>query len=514
MWARAFGSLSIRARMYVQFTLAITPLLCLLAFQLLSVSDLPERVNRGLAQYRAGNQAVASYHEFLNGVTDAVDTGKVSDAAIKALADARTAAASAGSRDQLALAIAQMQKIQDALAAAHSLQALLPLRAQINEIDATLKQAADASEKHLAQLVVDDDRATRKRNDVLAVIALLTVIALAVMVRQMVQRITIPVAWAVATAKRVAAGDLSQIVAPGKRYDGISELQGALCEMNDSLIAIVSRVRAGAERMSGATERIAQGNLTLSERTSEQGESLDETAASMDELTSAVQRNSQNAQRANALVRSASDAAVQGGEVVGQVVRRMDAIHRSSRSIVDIIGMINGIAFQTNILALNAAVEAARAGDAGRGFAVVAGEVRNLAQRSASAAQEISTLIQGSVGEIDAGSTLVAQAGQTMEQILQRVRDVTEIMAEIAQTSEQQNAGIDQVHRAVERLKQVTRENAQLVEESRRTADAMRDQAAGLVEAVGIFGIDGADTRPSAPTPHALDAPGALALAR
>jgi methyl-accepting chemotaxis protein len=260
--------------------------------------------------------------------------------------------------------------------------------------------------------------------------------------------------------------------------------------MNDSLIAIVSRVREGSDRISAASERIAEGNASLSTRTEEQGVSLDATAASMQELTVAVQRNSENARRANELVRSASQAAVQGSDVVSQVVKRMDAIHRSSQNIVDIIGIINGIAFQTNILALNAAVEAARAGDAGRGFAVVAGEVRNLAQRSAAAAQEISGLIKGSVSEVDAGGTLVAQAGRTMEQILERVRDVTAIMAEIGATSQQQNTGIEQVHRAVAELQQVTQENAALVEEARSTADAMREQAAGLVEVVGIFGIE------------------------
>jgi methyl-accepting chemotaxis protein len=489
----AFGRLSIRARMYVQFTLAVLPLLCLMVFQLLSVSDLPERVNNGLARYRAGNQAVASYRQFVNGVTDAVDTGKISDAAVQAVHASRTAAEAArGGPDatRLEAAIGQLQQIESALAGSHTLEAVLPLRARINEVDGALKELADASERQLSQLVADDDRATRRRNKIAAAAGVLTLLVLALMVRQMVQRITIPIAWAVSTAKRVAGGDLSQIVAPGRRYDGISELQGALREMNDSLIAIVSRVREGSDRISAASERIAEGNASLSTRTEEQGVSLDATAASMQELTVAVQRNSENARRANELVRSASQAAVQGSDVVSQVVKRMDAIHRSSQNIVDIIGIINGIAFQTNILALNAAVEAARAGDAGRGFAVVAGEVRNLAQRSAAAAQEISGLIKGSVSEVDAGGTLVAQAGRTMEQILERVRDVTAIMAEIGATSQQQNTGIEQVHRAVAELQQVTQENAALVEEARSTADAMREQAAGLVEVVGIFGIE------------------------
>lgn len=499
MWGMLFSRLSIRWRLYVQFTLAITPLVCLLVFQLLSVSDLPDRVNRGLARYRAGNQSVASYREFLNGVTDAVDTGKVSDAAVKALDEARAAAAQArggAEAARLEAAMAQMETIAAALRASRNLQALLPLRAQINEVDGSLNEVADGAQRHLLQLVADDDRATRRRNGIAAAIAALTLLVLGALLRQMVRRITIPIAWAVSTAKRVAAGDLSQIVAPSRRYDGIGELQGALREMNDSLISIVSRVREGADTISAASTQMAQGNASLSQGTQEQGRSLDATATSMEELAGTVQRNAGNARRANELVRSASDAAVQGSEVVEQVVHKMESIHRSSKNVVDIIAMINGIAFQTNILALNAAVEAARAGDAGRGFAVVAEEVRNLAQRSASAAQEIRGLIQGSVAEIDAGSALVGQAGETMQQILQRVRDVTDIVAEIAATSDQQNAGIARAHRAVGELQQVTRDNAALVAEARVAADAMREQAAGLVDVVGIFGFDAAPARP------------------
>jgi methyl-accepting chemotaxis protein len=494
MWLDAFGRLKIKQRMYVQFAVAITPLACLIVFQLLSVSDLPERVNHDLGRYRTSNQAVASYHEFLNGVTDAVDTGKVPESALKALEAAHQAALSVQTDAQgpAAAALAGLDKIAARLRQRNSLEALLAVRADINGTDAALKQMADASQQHLAKLVRDDDSAAREKNRTVAALAVLTLLLLAFMVRQMVTRITVPVAWAVSTARRVASGDLSQIVAPGKRYDGIGELQGALREMNDSLIAIVTRVREGSQLIALASDQIAAGNAQLSARTEEQAGSLEATALSMGKLTQAVQRNAGNAQKANALVKSASDVAVKGGAVVGQVVDKMNSISRASHNIVDIIAIINDIAFQTNILALNAAVEAARAGDAGRGFAVVASEVRNLAQRSAAAAQEIKTLIADSVAQIEAGGALVGLAGQTMEQIVASVRDVTQIMGEIATTSEQQNSGIAQVNDAVTTLNQVTQQNASLVEEARQTADAMRAQAARLVEAVGVFSLDGA----------------------
>ncbi|MDB5858041.1 MAG: cheD1 [Ramlibacter sp.] len=494
MWLDAFARLSIKQRMYVQFGLAATPLVCLLVFQLLSVSDLPERVNRDLGRYRTSNQAVSSYREFLNGVTDAVDTGKVSEPALKALQGARDGVRTVygeAPTPELQGTLAELDKISGSLTSRNSLEALMAVRADINQVDLALKQLAEDSEQHLSRLVADDDRAARDKNRMIAAISALTLVLLGGMVRQMVNRITIPIAWAVSTAKRVASGDLSQIVAPSKRYDGIGELQGALREMNDSLIAIVTRVREGSELLSSASDQIASGNAELSVRTMEQAGSLEATALSMDKLTQAVERNSGNAQRANVLVKSASEVAVKGGEVVGQVVDKMNSINRASRNIVDIIAIIDGIAFQTNILALNAAVEAARAGASGRGFAVVASEVRNLAQRSAAAAQEIKGLIANSVSEADAGSKLVGLAGQTMEQILTSVRAVTGIMGEMASTSEQQNAGIAQVNRAVTALNEVTRRNATLVEDGRITADAMREQASRLVQVVGVFELDG-----------------------
>jgi methyl-accepting chemotaxis protein len=493
MWLDAFARLKIRQRMYVQFALAISPLVVLVAFQLLSVSDLPQRVDRDLGHYRTGNQAIASYREFLNGVTDAVDTGKVSGSALKSLGEAHRAAQAVQAEapsPQLQEAVAQLQRIEQALAARNALEVLLPLRAAINDVDAALKQAAQDSERHLAQLVADDDRATREKNKAVAAISALTLLLLGAMVRQMVTRITVPISWAVSTAKRVASGDLSRIVAPSRRYDGIGELQGALREMSESLTAIVTRVRQGSELMSTASDRIAAGNAELSARTVEQASSLEETAQAMDQLTLAVQRTAGNAQRADELVQSASRVATKGGEVVGEVISRMGAIDRSSRNIVEIIGIINGIAFQTNILALNAAVEAARAGEQGRGFAVVASEVRNLAQRSAAAAQEIKALIDDSVGQIDAGGKLVQVAGETMERIVASVRDVAGIMGEIAATSREQSAGIEQVNHAIGELNAVTQQNATVVEDARRTADALREHSALLVDAVGAFAVE------------------------
>jgi methyl-accepting chemotaxis protein len=499
MWS--LGRLKIKQRMYVQFCAAAAPLVGLLLYQLLSVSDLPERVNHDLARYRASNEAVSSYHEFLNGVTDAVDSGKLSEAALQALdrsqEEARKVQQAAPS-EALQATVDQLAKISGSLHQRNTLESLLAVRAGINQADATLKKQAEESEQHLAGLVRDDDQAARKKNRIIAAISALTLLLLGFMVRQMVNRITVPIAWAVSAARRVSAGDRSPLAAPGRRYDGIGELQAALHEMNDSLIAIVTRVRAGSDLISRASDQIADGNAELSARTAEQASSLEATALSMDQLTHTVERNAGNAPRATALVKSASEVAVKGGEVVGQVVERMNAIDRSSKNIVEIIALIDGIAFQTNILALNAAVEAARAGEQGRGFAVVASEVRSLAQRSATSARQIKTLIDDSVQQIRAGSELVGHAGQTMEQIVASVGDVTAIMAEIADTSDQQNLGIAQVNSAVTALNAVTRRNAALVDEARQAADALREQSVRLVEAVGAFAMEHAGAQPAA----------------
>jgi methyl-accepting chemotaxis protein len=276
-----------------------------------------------------------------------------------------------------------------------------------------------------------------------------------------------------------------------------------LCEgvngLLDTMSSIVGEVSETAQTLTTAAREIATGNTDLSQRTEEQAASLEETAASMEELTATVRQNAENAQQANKLASSASDVAVKGGSVVAEVVQTMDGITQASRKIADIIGVIDEIAFQTNILALNAAVEAARAGDQGRGFAVVAAEVRNLAQRSANAAKEIKGLISDSVSKVESGSRLVDTAGKTMEEIVQSVKRVTDIMAEISAASQEQRAGIEQVNNAVTQMDQVTQQNAALVEEAAAAAKSMEDQTGAMAEMVGQFMLSGEFDRGQAP---------------
>ena len=298
--------------------------------------------------------------------------------------------------------------------------------------------------------------------------------------------ITKPLNEAVHIAKRVAAGDLTtQINVTSENETG--QLLQALKEMNQSLDSTVGKVRVSAETISIGSSEIASGNQDLSARTESQSSSLEETASSMEELTSTVKQNADNARQANQLVLSASSVAARGGQVVSQVVDTMSSIKDSSRKIVDIIGVIDGIAFQTNILALNAAVEAARAGEQGRGFAVVAGEVRSLAQRSASAAKEIKQLISDSVEKVEDGGKLVDEAGQTMELIVTSVKQVADIMSEITAASQEQSAGIEQVNDAISQMDEMTSQNAALVEEAAAAAESMLEQSQTLTQAVSFF---------------------------
>jgi methyl-accepting chemotaxis protein len=306
--------------------------------------------------------------------------------------------------------------------------------------------------------------------------------------------ITQPLRQVEQAATQIAAGDLTvQLAVDGD--DEIARLTRAMNGISASLSAVVGQVRSGADQIALASGEIASGNQDLSNRTEQQAGNLEETASSMEELTATVRQNAENARQANQLALNASGVAARGGTVVAQVVDTMGSIDASARKIVDIIGVIDGIAFQTNILALNAAVEAARAGEQGRGFAVVAGEVRTLAQRSAAAAHEIKGLIGNSVSQVEAGSKLVQQAGATMQEVVDSVRRVTDIMAEIRTASDEQSAGIEQVNTAITHMDQVTQQNAALVEEAAAAAAAMQEEAAGLAQVVRQFTLHEAQAK-------------------
>jgi methyl-accepting chemotaxis protein len=327
--------------------------------------------------------------------------------------------------------------------------------------------------------------------------------------------ITGPIRKAVELAETVAGGDLTRRIEVSST-DETGALLRALRHMNDSLVGIVSEVRAGTDTIGVAATEITAGNHDLSARTEQQASALEETAASMEELTTTVKQNADNARQANQLSIAASDVAVEGGAVVSEVIVTMGSINASARKIVDIIGVIDGIAFQTNILALNAAVEAARAGEQGRGFAVVASEVRTLAQRSAAAAKEIKVLIGDSVNQVDAGTKLVDQAGATMEKVVASIRRVTDIMGEITVASQEQTGGIEQVNQAIGQMDEVTQQNAALVEESAAAAESMRDQAGKLAQVVSVFKLDRVAATPaprSRPVAAAAVAPKARAIA-
>jgi len=366
-----------------------------------------------------------------------------------------------------------------------------PVRSGIDNLIAIQLQEAQRA------FTLSQDRFVMTRNISIGVI-LFGVLVAGFMAAWLIRAIARPMHDAVQIARSVAAGDLTQRIHVDSTNE-TGQLLQALKDMNDSLLRTVGAVRRSTETITVASGEIASGNADLSSRTEAQAGSLEETASSMEELTSTVKQNADNARQANQLVVSASEIATRGGNVVSQVVTTMGSIKESSRKIVDIIGVIDGIAFQTNILALNAAVEAARAGEQGRGFAVVAAEVRNLAQRSAGAAKEIKALIGDSVGKVDSGSALVDEAGTTMDEIVASVRRVADIMSEITAASQEQSDGIEQINQAITQMDEMTQQNAALVEEAAAAAQSMQDQAVELSRSVSTFRLD--DHGHAAPAP-------------
>ena len=348
--------------------------------------------------------------------------------------------------------------------------------------------AIGSAMKAVAPERMDEIMQVRNRYALLGAIGSLLIGGMIYMIAR--SHVTEPLREAMSTAQRLAAGNLTSLIHI-KRRDEIGRLLEAINGISQGLAGVVGNVRGGTDHIALAAREIASGNNDLSARTESQASSLEETSASMERLTGAVRQNADNARQANQMAISASDCALKGGEVVGQVVETMSEIRQSSHKISDIIGVIDGIAFQTNILALNAAVEAARAGEQGRGFAVVASEVRNLAQRSASAAKEIKALIGDSVAKVDIGSTLVDQAGQTMNEIVGSIKHVADIMADISNASEEQSQGIDQVNLAIGQMEDMTQQNAALVEQAAAASASLSEQAESLAKLVRTFELAG-----------------------
>ncbi len=368
----------------------------------------------------------------------------------------------------------------------------------MNEVDphvqktlAELNQLIDlqkkASEEATHAAMVSGDRLAATVYVVEAVVLLLAVLVAWSITRS----ITGPLRESVAVAKRVAAGDLTSRLEP-EGNDEAAELLGALRDMNDGLGRMVAQIRTGAESIAVGAAQVAAGNQQLSSRTEEHASSLEETASTLEEFTTTMRQNADHAKQASALAGTASATAQKGGEVVSKVVTTFHEVTDSSKRITDIIGVIDGISFQTNILALNAAVEAARAGEQGRGFAVVASEVRSLAQRSAESAKEIRGLIENSVNRVEAGARLVEQAGKTMDELVGAVKKVAEIMTEIAAASHEQSSGVEQINKAITQMDTVVQMNASLVEEATAAATSMASQATGLARAVAQFRIEDA----------------------
>jgi methyl-accepting chemotaxis protein len=394
-----------------------------------------------------------------------------------------------------------MKQAEDYVAAFNARQAMQLLTTQAAPIQdkwlAAIDRMVDLQTRQIEGDLAEFETESNRANLLMVAISGISMLLAAGIGWLLMRSIVVPLQEAVGVARRVAAGDLGvQVKVHGK--DETAQLLEALSEMNTSLTGIVGGVREGTDAIGIASREIASGNADLSARTESQASSLQQTAASMSHLTNIVKQNAENAEQANRLVIDASELATKGGEVVGQVVQTMGSIKDSSRRIVDIIGVIDGIAFQTNILALNAAVEAARAGEQGRGFAVVASEVRSLAQRSASAAKEIKALIDDSVSRVDTGSRLVDDAGHTMEQVVEAVKRVAGIMGEIAASSYEQSRGIAEVNQAVTQMDDMTQQNAALVEEAAAAAQSMQQQAERLMRAVSVFTLA---SGVAAPTP-------------
>ena len=498
--------MALRQRLYLQFGVAILPLLALVVYQAVARSDLPERVNVALRAYDLSLDAVNGFGKFVDGVADAVDTGRVGGDSIAALQRARSDEQALGESFPEEAAIAKrLDAVAAAVPANADIAAVMPLRAQIQSLRVAINESAERRRQALSALVTEERQNERRRSELMLAggIATLVVLGLTVwLLRRLVRGITDPIAVSVGAANAIAHGNLERSVAEAAgRRDEMGQLLAAMGAMHANLTSIVRSVRTRAESVATASDALSTETAALSQRSEEQAASLEQAAASMEELSSTVRENATHARRANELARQAADAAESGSTAVQRVIETMDLITASSRRISDIVGVIDSIAFQTNILALNAAVEAARAGEQGRGFAVVASEVRSLSQRCAEAATEIKELIGTSVSHVSDGSTRVVEAGRSIDVLVKDVREVSELMAQIAAATVEQERGIAQVATSVTQMDGVVQRNASSAQEVATTSERLQHDAQALEEVVGHFTVahEGPHSAPALP---------------
>jgi methyl-accepting chemotaxis protein len=482
--------MTLKRRIYVQFLIAILPLALLILYQAFSRNDLPQRVNAALRSYDLSLEASNAFKEFLTGVADAIDTGKLSSTAVAALGRAKASQEKLAEGTEEALRLGQrVARVASAVAANPSLNTVMPLKGELQALRGELSQAAELKRQALTALIEQEETAGQRRQELLILAgigALLLLGFTAYVLRRLVLGITRPIAESVSVANAIADGRLDNVIA-AKGNDEIAQLLNAIDAMQQHLSSIVRSVRGGADSIAVASESLSAETRDLAHRSEAQAASLEQAAASMEELSSTVRENSGNAKLANDLAKGAAEAAVTGSSAMRRVVGTMGEITESSRRIRDIVGVIDGIAFQTNILALNAAVEAARAGEHGRGFAVVAAEVRSLSQRCATAATEIKELIVTSVEKVEGGARQVADAGSSIEVLVADVERVSALMSDIAGASLEQERGIEQVSTSVTQMDGAVQQNAVAVQRNAAATEKLKRDARELAQIVSRF---------------------------